>query len=113
MPIQIQGKSYTLPGEGAEPSITGEELDAIEMHYKVEALDLIDGDFDAAAGRTHSRWLYSMAWLGLHRAGDERALADVAKLSVSEIVLQEQENPTDATSSVAESGHASAASSQS
>lgn len=104
MPIQIQGTDYDLPGENGLEDFTGDELDAIERQFAVDALSLLgDDEFDPAAGLTKTRWLYALAWTAKRRAGDTRTIAEFMTTPITAIKLpQAQENPTDATSSVAE-----------
>ena len=104
MPIQVQGTDYDLPGENGLEDFTGEELDAIERQWAIDALSLLgDDEFDPAAGLTKTRYLYAMAWVSMRRSGDTRTLAEFMATPITSIKLpQAPENPTDATSSVAE-----------
>lgn len=103
MPINIHDKTYALPGEDGLDDISGTELDAIEAKFAVDALTLLSMSGEPSDGYTKSRWLYANAWLGLKRTGDSRTLAEIMDLPITAITFpKDAENPTDATSSVAE-----------
>lgn len=80
MPFNIRGTVYALPGEANAPSLTGREILAIEDHFGLDGLTLMQAlspDFKPLPGYTRTKALYALGWVAMTRAGEILSIDDV------------------------------------
>lgn len=102
MPLKIGDKEYVMPGEKGTPRVLGEETNAIEDEFGLDAMLLFQVLADpskAAKGYTISKALLALAWVCRSRAGEIVSVADVVKdTAPGDIDIDpEDEDPKDET----------------
>lgn len=81
MPLNIKGKVYPAPNEGDQPGIKGSEMIAIEDHFGLDAILLINELENPKPsihkGYTKAKAMYAFAWICLTRGGEVVSIQDV------------------------------------
>ena len=107
MPLTLRGTTYPLPGEGEHSTFTGRELMAIEDEFGLDALQLMSSlaaDAKPQPGYTRAKAFFALAWSAVHRVDPTWTLARfLNEVALDEIDVAEEQNPTNAASSAAES----------